>query len=322
MRSSRSGVAAVAKEKAKKKPAKGESLGALLGRLDPLVASHSDAKLRAPAKAADLAKLSKTFFGGAPLPADLDAWFRWHDGQQEASGTVSPDDNRTLLSIDGALDAWQFLSDPEEEIPQPWKKSWLPLFANGAGDYVVFETEGKKAGALIGYWHTDTDRDVEHASLGAWATTVEKALLALAKPKKKGKKDKIRLELGDASWTKVAKPRADAAAKKPVGTVYYWKQLLFGQPQPWCIAWVKAAPNIWLKGMGRPGPAEAIADLQGTIDKRRPPADWEWLKDDRSVVIEALASHGVTADGSAPHVGLHEGAITIHGTEVPRREGY
>jgi regulator of protease activity HflC (stomatin/prohibitin superfamily) len=43
-------------------------------------------------------------------------------------------------------------------------------------DHLVYETEGERQGALIGYWHTDDDRKVEHPSLRAWAKATADAL--------------------------------------------------------------------------------------------------------------------------------------------------
>jgi hypothetical protein len=56
------------------------------------------------------------------------------------------------LSIKEAIETWRFLGDPDEEILQPWRATWLPLFANGAGDHLCVDLE---KGALIEYRHDD-----------------------------------------------------------------------------------------------------------------------------------------------------------------------
>src|SRR5437870_5083314 len=126
-------------------------LAAKLARIDELlktVNAEAAKSLAKPATAAKLAKLAKV----VPVPDDVLALFRWHDGQKKQVN-LHPEDNRCLLSVDDALDAWKFLGDPEEEICQPWSKTWLPLLGNGAGDYVCVETAKKGAGTLVTYYH-------------------------------------------------------------------------------------------------------------------------------------------------------------------------
>jgi ABC-type thiamine transport system substrate-binding protein len=76
------------------------------------------------------------------------------------------------MSVDEAIDTWRMLCDPKEDVKKPWSNAWLPVFTNGAGDYVCFVTSGKGAGSLVEYWHTDTDRTTAYASFDAWADTL------------------------------------------------------------------------------------------------------------------------------------------------------
>src|SRR5690349_19897746 len=100
------------------------------------------------------------------------------------------------MSVSQALSAWKFLSNPKSEISKPWSNTWLPIFTNGAGDYLVYESGGKKPGALIEYWHADEDRDVEFSSLLDWAADLEKSLAYdVKKLKKAPKKAKFALDL-------------------------------------------------------------------------------------------------------------------------------
>lgn len=105
------------------------------------------------------------------LPDEIVTLYRWHNGQR-GSYSLNPDDNLTFLPIKEAIEAWRFLTDPNEDILQPYSPSWIPLLHNGAGDYLVYETEGAHAGALIGYRHDDEKRHVKYPSVSKWAQEV------------------------------------------------------------------------------------------------------------------------------------------------------
>jgi cell wall assembly regulator SMI1 len=153
------------------KPAPTDRLGRKLARIDALLEKANPYALDAMkqgASAAALAKLAKTVFGGTSLPGEVAAFFRWHDGQSEVA-SLHPGDNRTPLSVAEAIEAWTFLGDPQEEVQQPWSTTWLPLFTNGAGDYLCVETAGEGAGKLVSYWHTDAERTPDVPTLEAWA---------------------------------------------------------------------------------------------------------------------------------------------------------
>ncbi len=76
------------------------------------------------------------------------------------------------VQITEVIDAWKFMNKPSSEVQKPWSKTWLPLFTNGAGDYLCLEPAGKHAGTLVEYWHADTDRKTAYPSLEAWADAV------------------------------------------------------------------------------------------------------------------------------------------------------
>ncbi|GAA6142605.1 SMI1/KNR4 family protein [Hydrogenophaga sp. 5NK40-0174] len=98
------------------------------------------------------------------LPEDLAMLYRWHDGQG-GGYSLNQNDNRSFLSVEEVLDAWDFLNDPEEDVKPPISPTWLPIFYNGAGDYLMYETAEADRGRLIAYWHDADDRSVEHESL-------------------------------------------------------------------------------------------------------------------------------------------------------------
>jgi nitrous oxidase accessory protein NosD/cell wall assembly regulator SMI1 len=153
-------------------------LAAKLARIDELLAATSAetaGTMKGGASSASLATLSTAVFEGGPLRDDVAAFFQWHDGQSKVA-SVHPDDNRTPMSIDEAVEAWTFLCDPTEEVQQPWSATWLPLLTNGAGDYLCVETAGDDAGTLVEYWHADEDRKRRYEGLDAWANEVIAAL--------------------------------------------------------------------------------------------------------------------------------------------------
>jgi cell wall assembly regulator SMI1 len=157
-------------------------LGAYFQSIDRAVAAkapHVAAGLRSGADDQELAMLRSKIFGADPIPEDLEAFFRWHNGQVGYE-SLSPMDNRMLMSIADAVDTWNFLSDPMEDIQQPWEQSWVPILANGAGDHIVYVTSGANKGALLAYWHDAEDRRVAFASLETWARKVLESYAAPA----------------------------------------------------------------------------------------------------------------------------------------------
>lgn len=149
-------------------------LKSLLKKIDHKIAAKWPkvaAGLRPAASPDALAQVRAIFFHGQDLPEDLEAFFRWHDGQI-GYASLSPLDNRMVMCVDDVIQTWRFLSDPDEDIQQPWAKCWIPILANGAGDYIVYVASGEMQGQLLGYWHDDSDRSREFSSLESWAQQV------------------------------------------------------------------------------------------------------------------------------------------------------
>lgn len=157
-------------------------LGTYLRSIDHAVAAkvpHIAAGLCAGARDQELALLRNTIFGADPIPEDLELFFRWHNGQVGYE-SLSPMDNRMLMSIAESVGAWKFLSNPMEDIQQPWDQSWIPILANGAGDHIVYLASGTNKGGLLAYWHDADDRRIVFPSLEAWARKVLESYEALA----------------------------------------------------------------------------------------------------------------------------------------------
>ncbi len=308
---------------AQAQPAAGE-LAERLSRIDTLLKDADPdafASLKPGASDAALKPLSDACFGGKKLPADLLAFFRWHDGQSKVE-SLSQDNNRTPMSAAEALAAWQYLSDPKAEITRSFAKTWLPIFTNGAGDYLTYESAGKNPGALIGYWHTDEDRDVEYRSLTVWAIELEDSLAAEVKKRKKApKKAKFELDISQTAWKKASSPDQATLTNKPVGTAYYYCRRFFALEHPFFRAFVKVAPDVWYFAMTTKGLNEAIGEIVTIANKVRQPMGFEWKKNDRFMAIEELLPGTVRADltdfqtkqrkWSTAHVGLYEAEVKV-----------
>jgi hypothetical protein len=129
------------------------AIEALLTRCSPRLVLG--ARLRPPASAAVRRGIARGV-GLEQLPADLDAVFRWHDGQD-----VMPDgmrrDPESLLAAAADFGGWLYVST--DEILRcferrtglcHWKMSYVPVFSDGGGNYVVFDT---KTGSIDSWDH-------------------------------------------------------------------------------------------------------------------------------------------------------------------------
>ena len=295
----------------KKPKATAEPLAKKLDRIDALLAAARPAAakaMKAGASDAAIKRLAKAI-GVASLPDDVATFFRWHDGQATPA-SLREGDNRTPMSVADAIEAWTFLSDPSEDVLQPWKKTWLPLFENGAGDHLCFDL-GK--GSLVAYWHADEDRVVEHPGLAAWADDV---LAALAKEAAKPKKaepaaPRVKLDAGGASWRKLGKaPTEKLVGARPTGTVLWYKKRLVDDQEPLMYLFVRvedAGEKPWRKIPGDDPDLEgSFGQIQGFFDRDKPPPDDWWKADDWDVAYACKED----AFGDEP-VDLFEGTIRV-----------
>lgn len=295
-----------------------------LRNLDALLAKAAPAAFaafRPGASPKALAVLEKKALAGKDLPDDLRVFFQWHDGQTKPA-SLSGEANWTPLSAAEALDAWTFLNHPKTERTGTWKDAWLPLFANGAGDYLVYETGGAAPGALRVYRHDGAGRAVAHASLEAWAAALEKEWKPAASAgAKASKKAAFAVDLTATQWKKATSPKQAALASKPVGTAYYYRRRYFAQPTVRWRVFVKVAPNAWYYAMSSQGLNEGFQDLCAIANKPRKPRDYEWKRDDYDMAVRELNAANVRADlqdiqakqnkWSLDHVGLFEGSVKV-----------
>jgi predicted DNA-binding WGR domain protein/cell wall assembly regulator SMI1 len=120
--------------------------------------------LRRGATDKEMAKIAERLFSGE-LPADLDTWFRWHNGQELDAQPILPDyENRGfyLLSVAEAIRAYSDIKavDRAGELSGTWKPTWVPLLESDFGDFIVLETEGRDQGTFRVLWHETSKRPI------------------------------------------------------------------------------------------------------------------------------------------------------------------
>lgn len=219
--------------------ANARSIEARLAALDALIATKAASvasTLAPPAKPAALAKLRARF--GKDLPAELRAWFAWHDGQRStASAALIPDTSWSAMSCAEAARTHAFLA---AEGLRPWKPTWMPLFHNGGGDHLCLDRD---TGAIVRYSHDDASRPKAYASFAALLVALERGYAKLT-PAKRFAAPAI------ATWSPVARAPTEAQlARAPVGTAY-----AFAADLPMChrhFIFVKLGDDRWLECCGR-----------------------------------------------------------------------
>lgn len=98
--------------------------------------------------------------GLAALPELVDVLLGWHDGQTGSQGLVEERLDLcgwTLLSCAGIIEVRAGSSDLHA-----WEPSFLPLFKNGSGDYLVTDTK-RRSDRLLEWRHDDPDEPVRAA---------------------------------------------------------------------------------------------------------------------------------------------------------------
>ena len=118
-----------------------------------------------------LQQLKDVCFKGGDVPEELEALYKWHNGQN-GYGSLNQDENRTFMPIEEVTGAWSFLNNPMEDVLEPISETWIPFTDNGAGDHLMLETSGDNTGSIITYWHDDEARSIYSTSLAEWAEKV------------------------------------------------------------------------------------------------------------------------------------------------------
>lgn len=118
----------------------------------------------------------REILGGLGLPnnSQLETLFGWRNGT-DTRAVSSLDDIHMfpgfyMLSIEDASANYRsFRGDPR------WTPGWLPIFANGGGDFYVIDVAGQKAGEMRHFRIDEDDHPVEFESVEAMAATLAAA---------------------------------------------------------------------------------------------------------------------------------------------------
>ncbi len=104
------------------------------------------------------------------LPKDIIELYMWRNGQGKGDYS-SFINNSMFMELEEVLEIWSMLTgmiDYDFEIKNWWNKAWLPIFTNGSGSYICYDTKGiftGKEGQMIEFWRADDDRNVIAPSL-------------------------------------------------------------------------------------------------------------------------------------------------------------
>lgn len=99
------------------------------------------------------------------LPEDLKMLYQWKNGQENSCYDAFVN-NSMFIPLEEALElAQEFTSmiGTDFEIKNWWNENWIPIFHNGGGDYICYDTKGiftGKEGQILEFWNRDNDRNV------------------------------------------------------------------------------------------------------------------------------------------------------------------
>ena len=111
---------------------------------------------------------------GLPSPAPVEQLYAWRDGT-ETKGAASLDDLHFfpgfyLLSLDDAIANYRaFVTDTR------WSPGWLPIFANGGGDFYVIDLRGDMPPGIRHFRIEESEHPVEFMSLADMLKTLAAA---------------------------------------------------------------------------------------------------------------------------------------------------
>jgi cell wall assembly regulator SMI1 len=148
-------------------PGPAVAVTALLDRLGQWLTQHRPryaASLRKPATPEELEALQTAL--GQPLPEELRAFFRWHNGQNDQFvGYI--ENHWSLMDLGQVETTWKELTGtPEGE--RRWQPAWIPFLEDDRGNYVFLDTT--QPGAPVRqFWERNSEEPRTVApSLTAW----------------------------------------------------------------------------------------------------------------------------------------------------------
>ncbi|MGS2763144.1 SMI1/KNR4 family protein [Sinomicrobium pectinilyticum] len=104
------------------------------------------------------------------LPGDLKALYQWKNGQKNDCYKAFVN-NSMFIPLGEVLDIAAELTSMigfDFDVENWWNEQWIPVFHNGGGDYICYDTGGVftgRKGQLIEFWHADNNRNVIAPSL-------------------------------------------------------------------------------------------------------------------------------------------------------------
>ena len=107
---------------------------------------------------------------GLESSGELELLFGWYDGTDTSQAVL--DDIHLfpgfyLLSLEDALANYRaFVEDSR------WQAGWLPLFANGGGDFYVFDGAGSPIGEIRHFRIDEQEHPVEFSSISTFFATL------------------------------------------------------------------------------------------------------------------------------------------------------
>lgn len=132
-------------------------------------------RLNDPLTDAQLNRLEDHY--GIELPEDLRKLYRWKNGQK-ADFFDAFVNNSMFVPLNQALfdnSELNAMIGLDFEIENWWNYSWIPIFQNGGGDSICYDTKGiftGDRGQLIEFWHGDHDRNVVAPTLGSFLSMI------------------------------------------------------------------------------------------------------------------------------------------------------
>ena len=120
-------------------------------------------KLQDPLTAGEIAALEVKY--ETTLPNDVKELYLWKNGQQYDHYEAFAN-NSMFEPLENVLNSAQELTGSigyEFLFKNWWNVHWLPLFSNGGGAYICYDTEGTftgNKGQILEYWNSDNDRNI------------------------------------------------------------------------------------------------------------------------------------------------------------------